>query len=208
MSSCTLLRREGTLFIFFKRNDNCIFLGIIPSFKLMVFSCRQTICFQQHLNELYLAPPLILKVVAALISGSIQRKVFTPLRGNGHQLADLIHHVPILGCFDDDFIVNMTYDIQAIAFHPGHCFCQNVTGNRLCRILHQPAGVGFLSGPFVVLPHSFIGQTHPSEAVRLQSRLQAWLVITNFKAKEKQSHSTHYATARKSLFYSAKQETL
>ena len=53
MSSCTLLRREGTLFIFFKRNDNCIFLGIIPSFKLMVFSCRQTICFQQHLNELY-----------------------------------------------------------------------------------------------------------------------------------------------------------
>ena len=53
MSSCTLLRREGTLFIFFKRNDNCIFLGIIPSFKLMVFPCRQTICFQQHLNELY-----------------------------------------------------------------------------------------------------------------------------------------------------------
>ena len=53
MSSCTLLRREGTLFIFFKRNDNCIFLGIIPSFKLMVFSCRQTICFQQQLNELY-----------------------------------------------------------------------------------------------------------------------------------------------------------
>ena len=53
MSSCTLLRREGSLFIFFKRNDNCIFLGIIPSFKLMVFSCRQTICFQQHLNELY-----------------------------------------------------------------------------------------------------------------------------------------------------------
>ena len=41
------------MFIFFKRNDNCIFLGIIPSFKLMVFSCRQTICFQQHLNELY-----------------------------------------------------------------------------------------------------------------------------------------------------------
>ena len=38
------------MFIFFKRNDNCIFLGIIPSFKLMVFSCRQTICFQQHLN--------------------------------------------------------------------------------------------------------------------------------------------------------------
>lgn len=26
------------MFIFFKRNDNCIFLGIIPSFKLMVFS--------------------------------------------------------------------------------------------------------------------------------------------------------------------------
>ena len=42
------------MFIFFKRNDNCIFLGIIPSFKLMVFSCRQTICFQQHLNELYI----------------------------------------------------------------------------------------------------------------------------------------------------------
>ena len=41
------------MFIFFKRNDNCIFLGIIPSFKLMVFSCHQTICFQQHLNELY-----------------------------------------------------------------------------------------------------------------------------------------------------------
>lgn len=41
------------MFIFFKRNDNCIFLGIIPSFKLMVFSCRQTICFQQRLNELY-----------------------------------------------------------------------------------------------------------------------------------------------------------
>ena len=41
------------MFIFFKRNDNCIFLGIIPSFKLMVFSCCQTICFQQHLNELY-----------------------------------------------------------------------------------------------------------------------------------------------------------
>ena len=41
------------MFIFFKRNDNCIFLGIIPSFKLMVFSCRQTICFQQQLNELY-----------------------------------------------------------------------------------------------------------------------------------------------------------
>ena len=41
------------MFICFKRNDNCIFLGIIPSFKLMVFSCRQTICFQQHLNELY-----------------------------------------------------------------------------------------------------------------------------------------------------------
>ena len=53
MSSCTLLRREGTLFIFFKRNDNCIFLGIIPSFKLMVFSCCQTICLQQRLNELY-----------------------------------------------------------------------------------------------------------------------------------------------------------
>ena len=52
MSSCTLLRREGTLFIFFKRNDNCIFLGIIPSFKLMVFSCCQTICFQQHKREL------------------------------------------------------------------------------------------------------------------------------------------------------------
>ena len=66
----------------------------------------------------------------------------------------------------------MAYDIQAIAFHTGHCFCQNVTGNRLCRVLHQPAGVGFLSGPFVVLPHSFIGQAHPSEAVRLQSRLQ------------------------------------
>ena len=41
------------MFIFFKRNDNCIFLGIIPSFKLMVFSCRQTIYFQQHLNELH-----------------------------------------------------------------------------------------------------------------------------------------------------------
>ena len=38
------------MFIFFKRNDNCIFLGIIPSFKLMVFSFRQTICFQQQLN--------------------------------------------------------------------------------------------------------------------------------------------------------------
>ena len=148
------------------------------------------------------------KVVAALISGSIQRKVFAPLRVNGHQLAYLIHCVSILGRFYDDFIVNVTYDIQTIAFHPGHCFCQNVTGNRLCRILHQPAGVGFLSGPFMVLPHSFIGQTHPSEAVRLQSRLQVRLAVTNFKAKEKQSHSTHYATARKSLFYSAKQETL
>ena len=40
------------MFIFFKRNDNCIFLGIIPSFKLMVFSFRQTICFQQQLNAI------------------------------------------------------------------------------------------------------------------------------------------------------------
>ena len=53
MSSCTLLGRESALFTFFKRKDNCIFLGIIPPFKLMVFSCRQTICFQQRLNELY-----------------------------------------------------------------------------------------------------------------------------------------------------------
>ena len=53
MSSCTSFRRESTLFTIFERNDNCIFLSIIPPLKLMVFSCCQTICLQQRLNELY-----------------------------------------------------------------------------------------------------------------------------------------------------------
>lgn len=38
--------------------------------------------------------------------------------------------------------------------------------------------------------------------------LPQWLVLTNFITKEKQPHSTHYATALKSVFYFARLETL
>ena len=66
----------------------------------------------------------------------------------------------------------MRHNVQSFCFDSSHCLCQNVTGNCLRCVLDQPTRVGFLSAPFVVLSHTFVGQAHTTEAIRLFSRFQ------------------------------------
>ena len=62
----------------------------------------------------HLVHPLVFEIVVALVTSCSQRQALTPCRVDRHQLTDLIHCVLTLGCLDDDFIVNMSHNVQPL----------------------------------------------------------------------------------------------